>query len=87
MKLAPRDAPGYFARPDPARAGLLIYGADAMRVALRRQQAIAALVGPDGEKEMRLTRMAAADLARDPAALADAMRAQGFFPGPRAVFL
>lgn len=87
MKLAPRDAPGYFARPDPARAGLLVYGADAMRVALRRQQAIAALVGPDGEKEMRLTRMAAADLARDPAALADAMRAQGFFPGPRAVFL
>lgn len=87
MKLAPRDAPAYFARPDPARAGLLIYGADAMRVALRRQQVIAALVGPDGEKEMRLTRIAAADLAKDPAMLADAMRAQGFFPGPRVAFV
>lgn len=87
MKLAPRDAPAYFARPDPARAGLLIYGADAMRVALRRQQVIAALVGPDGEKEMRLTRIAAADLAKDPAMLEDAMRAQGFFPGPRVAFV
>ncbi|WP_111735223.1 DNA polymerase III subunit delta [Roseovarius amoyensis] len=87
MKLTPRDAPAYFARPDPARAGLLIYGADAMRVALRRQQVIAALVGPDGEKEMRLTRIAAADLAKDPATLADAMRAQGFFPGPRVAFV
>ncbi len=87
MKLAPRDAPAYFARPDPARAGLLIYGADAMRVALRRQQVIAALVGPDGEKEMRLTRIAAADLAKDAAMLADAMRAQGFFPGPRVAFV
>lgn len=87
MKLAPRDAPGYFARPDPGRAGLLIFGADAMRVALRRQQVIAALIGPEGEKEMRLARIAAADLARDPALLADAMRAQGFFPGPRVAFV
>jgi len=87
MKLAPREAPGYFARPDPDRAGLLIFGTDAMRVALRRQQVIQALVGPEGEKEMRLTRIAGADLARDPAALSDAMRAQGFFPGPRVVFV
>ena len=87
MKLAPRDAPGYFARPDPKIAGLLIYGADAMRVALRRQQVIAALVGPDGDAEMRLDRIAAADLRQTPAALQDAMRAKGFFPGPRAVHL
>ncbi|MCE8468645.1 DNA polymerase III subunit delta, partial [Rhodovulum sulfidophilum] len=43
MKLSPRDAAGYFARPDPDRPGLLIYGNDAMRVALKRQQVIAAL--------------------------------------------
>ena len=49
MKLSPRDAPGYFARPDPDRTGLLIYGADAMRVALKRQEAVAALIGPQGE--------------------------------------
>lgn len=87
MKLAPRDAPSYFAKPDPNKAGLLIYGADAMRVALRRQEVISALLGPKGEEEMRLTRLSGGDLRRDPAALPDAMRAQGFFPGLRVVFL
>ncbi|MBC7133476.1 MAG: DNA polymerase III subunit delta [Roseovarius sp.] len=83
MKLAPRDAPRYFARPDPGRAGLLIHGADAMRVALRRQEVVAALLGPNAEEEMRLTRLPAADLRRDPALVMDALKAQGFFPGPR----
>ncbi|MEM6374873.1 MAG: DNA polymerase III subunit delta [Pseudomonadota bacterium] len=87
MKLSPRDAPAYFARPDPDKMALLIYGADPMRVALRRQEVIAALLGPAGEEEMRLTRLAAGDLRRDPAALTDALRAQGFFPGLRVVFL
>lgn len=87
MKLSPRDAPRYFAKPEPDRTGLLIYGADAMRVALRRQEVIAALLGPNGEEEMRLTRLHAAELRGDPAALADALKAQGFFPGPRVVFL
>lgn len=87
MKLSGRDAPGYFARPDPRRTGLLIYGADAMRVALRRQEVIAALVGPQGEEEMRLTRMSGAELRKDSAMLLDAIKAQGFFPGPRVVFV
>ncbi|MCR9151002.1 MAG: DNA polymerase III subunit delta [Rhodobacteraceae bacterium] len=87
MKLSGAAAVRYCAAPDPARAGLLLFGPDAMRVALRRQQAIAALVGPEGEAEMRLTRMAGGDLRRDPALLTDALRAQGFFPGPRAVFV
>ncbi|GAB4285844.1 MAG: DNA polymerase III subunit delta [Roseovarius sp.] len=87
MKLSPREAAGYFARPEPNRAGLLIHGADPMRVALRRQQVIAALIGPRGSEEMRLTRLDAADLARDPAALADEMRARGFFAGPRVVLV
>jgi len=83
MKLSGAAALRYLVRPEPGRAGLLIYGADAMRVALRRQEAVAALVGPEGEAEMRLTRLAGADLRKDPAALSDAMRAQGFFSGPR----
>ena len=87
MKLSTRDAPGYFARPEPNRTGLLIYGADAMRIAIRRQEVIAALVGPDGEEEMRLARLPAADLRKDPAMLLDAIKAQGFFPGPRVVFV
>ena len=87
MKLSARDANGYFARPDPARAGLLIYGADAMRVALKRQQVIAALIGKAGEEEMRLTRLPASDLRKDGALLLDAIKEQGFFPGPRAAFV
>lgn len=87
MKLAGREATAYFAKPDPTRAGLLIYGLDSMRVALRRQEAILALVGPQGEEEMRLTRMSGADLRKDAALLSDAVKAQGFFPGPRVAFL
>ena len=87
MKLSSRDAARYFARPDPDRAGLLIHGADAMRVAVARQDAVRGLIGPEGETEMRLTRMPATDLRRDPAAASDAMRATGFFPGPRVVLI
>lgn len=87
MKLASREAAGYFSRPDPARAGILIHGADAMRVALKRQELVAALLGPGGEAELRLTRLAPADLRADPAALDSAMKARGFFPGLRVVLL
>lgn len=87
MKLSARDAPGYFAKPDKSATGLLIYGQDAMRVALRRQEVIKALIGPDGEEEMRLTRIPAADLRKDGALLLDAVKAQGFFPGLRVAFV
>jgi DNA polymerase III subunit delta len=81
------EATRYFAKPDPARAGLLIFGADAMRVALRRAEVIAALIGPDGGAEMRLSRMSGADLRKEPALLQDAVKAIGFFPGPRVAFV
>ena len=87
MKLAGAEASRFLAKPDPNRAGLLIFGADTMRVALKRQEAILALIGPDGEAEMRLTRIQAADLRKDAALLNDATRAVGFFPGPRVAFV
>jgi len=87
MKLAGRDATAYFAKPDPSRAGLLIYGADAMRVALRRQEVIRSLIGPQGEEEMRLTRMSGSDLRKDATLILDAVKAQSFFPGARVVFV
>lgn len=87
MKLTGREAAGYFKRPDPKRTGILIYGADAMRVALKRQELIAALIGPQGEEEMRLSRIAASELRKDPAMLSDALKAQSFFPGPRVAFV
>ncbi|WP_374396523.1 DNA polymerase III subunit delta [Tabrizicola sp.] len=81
------EAARYCAKPDPARAGLLIFGADAMRVALKRQEAIAALVGPEGEAEMRLSRMSGGDLRKDGSLLLDAIKEVGFFPGPRVAFV
>jgi DNA polymerase III subunit delta len=87
MKLTGAAANGYFRKPDPTHAGLLIFGADPMRIATKRQEAIAALIGPHGEEEMRLTRINAADLRKDPAALDDAIKAQGFFPGHRVAFV
>lgn len=87
MKLSTREANGYFAKPDKDKTGLLIFGSDAMRVALKRKQALAALLGPGAEDEMRLTRLDGASLRKDPASLLDAVRAVGFFPGIRAVLV
>jgi DNA polymerase-3 subunit delta len=86
MILRGADANRYLAKPDPARPGLLIFGTDPMRVALKRQDAILALAGPDAEAEMRLSRIAAGDLRREPSLLADAIKEVGFFPGPRVAF-
>ncbi|SHJ02265.1 DNA polymerase III subunit delta [Wenxinia saemankumensis] len=85
MKIAPRDAAAFVRKPPETLPGILIYGDDAGRVALRRQDLLQALVGPEAEQEMRLTRLNGSDLRSDSAALDGAMRAQGFFPGPRAV--
>lgn len=87
MKLTGGEAARYCAKPDPARAGLLIFGADTMRVALKRAEAIAALIGPNGAAEMRLTRISAPDLRKDAARLGDSLRETGFFAGPRVVLL
>lgn len=77
----------YLARPDPSRPALLIYGQDAMRVALKRAEAVAALVGPGADEEMRLTRLPGAGLKKDPAQLLDAVKEIGFFPGQRVVLV
>ncbi len=87
MKLSARDANRYFAKPDESRTGLLIYGPDAMRVALKRQEVIAALIGPQGDEEMRLTRIPGAELRKDLARLNDAIKEISFFPGPRVAFV
>ncbi|AXI44895.1 DNA polymerase III subunit delta [Sulfitobacter sp. SK012] len=87
MKLSRRDAGAVIAKPPTDKLGLLIYGGDAMRVALKRQDYLKALLGDAAEEEMRLTRIPATDLRREPAMLMDAIKAVGFFPGPRAAFV
>lgn len=87
MLLKGAEIARYLARPDPSRPGVLIYGQDAMRVAMKRAEAVKALVGEKADEEMRLTRMAGAGLKKDPAQLIDAVREVGFFPGPRVVLV
>jgi DNA polymerase-3 subunit delta len=87
VKLTGRDAARFFEAPDTGGAGALLFGPDPVRIAQRRQRLVAAMIGPDGATEMRLTRMGGADLRRDPAALNDAVKATGFFGGPRAVLV
>ena len=85
MKLTGRDASAFLRKPDPERAGILLFGSDPVRVSDARVAVVRALVGPEAEAEMRLSRLSGADLRKDPAALDDAVKAQGFFPGPRVV--
>ncbi len=85
MKLAGAKATAFFANPDKSCAGLLIFGMDAEKINTRRQEVTQALVGKDAMDEMRLTRLAAGEVRKDPALVLDAVKAQGFFPGPRAV--
>lgn len=87
MKLASREIARYAGKPDASSTGILLYGPDAMRIALRRQEIIANLTSPQADEEMRLSRMQGAELRRDTAKLIDAMKAQSFFPGPRVVFV
>lgn len=87
MNLRGAAATRFFAKPDKGTAGALIYGSDAMRVALKRQDLIAALAGPQADEEMRLTRMSGTEARSDPTAVVDALKATGFFPGPRVVFV
>jgi DNA polymerase-3 subunit delta len=85
MKLAGAKASAFFAKPDKSCAGLLIFGMDAEKISTRRQEVTLALVGDTAMEEMRLTRLSASEVRKDPALVLDALKAQGFFSGPRAV--
>jgi DNA polymerase III subunit delta len=87
VKLSGTEAARGLAKPDAARAGILLYGPDPMLVALTRQALVDGLIGAEGAAEMRLERIEAGELRRDPARLGDALRARGFFPGHRVVLV
>ncbi|NCX20227.1 MAG: DNA polymerase III subunit delta [Rhodobacteraceae bacterium] len=87
MKLNGRDISALVAKPDDLTPAVLFYGADAMRVALKREEYLKNLLGPNADKEIRLARFSAGELKKEPAMLQDALKAQGFFPGQRAVFV
>jgi len=87
VKLSGRDAQAFFRKPDATGAGVLIHGADASRVSVHGKEVAEKLLGPAGADEMRLTRLSAGEIRRDPAALQDALKAQGFFPGQQVVLV
>ena len=81
MKLNGRDISALVAKPDDRTPAVLFYGADAMRVALKREEYLKNLLGPNADEEMRLARFSASELKKEPAMLQDALKAQGFFQG------
>ena len=63
---------------------MLLHGPDPAQIATHRRDLIDALTEGDG---LRLDRVEPETARRDPAALADALRARAFFPGRRAVLV
>jgi len=84
VKLSGDAAARFARRPDPETVGVLLHGVDAGQVALHRRDLVAAVTEGDA---MRLSRLDPDAVRRDPAALADALRARGFFPGRMAVLI
>ena len=87
MKLSSRDLISFFESPPKGVAGILIYGNDHMRVASKRQKLIQSLLGPKAEEEMRLSRISRENLKKAPDQAIDLCKAQGFFPGKRALLI
>lgn len=87
MKLKAHEVAGFLAAPNRGQAAILIYGTDPMRIADGRARAALAIGGPEADRDMRLTRIAGGDLRKDPAGLLDAVKARGFFDGPRVVVI
>ncbi len=87
MKLFGRDASRYIRKPNLKSPGMLIYGADNLRVSYCLGLAVESLLGDGGAKEMRLDRIVGRDLQRDPDWIGLAVKAQGFFEGRRVVLV
>ena len=87
MKMSARDGAAFLRSPREDVALVLLFGPDAMRNSLTRQDFLKKVLGDTAEEDMRLTRMTGAELRSNAAALQDAMKAIGFFPGKRGVLV
>ena len=87
MKLSGRNLASFFEAPPKGVMGVLIYGNDPMRVASKRQKLIHAILGPNADEEMRLARISRENLKKSPEQAIDLCKAQGFFPGQRALLI
>lgn len=80
------DVASFLARPDPARAVVLIFGPDAGLVSERCEAIIAASVD-DARDPFAVLRIAGDDIAADPARLVDEAQAIPMFGGRRAIWV
>ena len=87
MKLTSRDVFSFFNSPPKGITGVLIYGNDPMRVSDKRHQFIKSLLGSNAAEEMRLARISRENLKKEPEQAIDLCKAQGFFPGERALLI
>ena len=87
MRLTNRDLISFFESPPKGVAGVLIYGTDHMRIASKRQELVHSLLGPRADEEMRLARISRENLKKAPEQAIDLCKAQGFFPGQRALLI
>ena len=87
MKLTTSDSARFFTKPDLSKTGVLLFGPDPMRIALKRQALIALALGKEPQADMRLTRVTGADLRKTPALATDALKAISFFEGRRVVWI
>ena len=87
MKLPSRDVVSFFKSPPKGITGVLIYGNDPMRVSDKREQFINSLLGSNADEEMRLARISRENLKKAPEQAIDLCKAQGFFPGERALVI
>ena len=87
MKLISRDVVSFFNAPPKGITGVLIYGNDPMRVSDKRHQFIKSLLGSNAAEEMRLARISRENLKKEPEQAIDLCKAQGFFPGERALLI
>lgn len=85
MKLRAADLRRSLARPATVPRGLLLFGEDAARVVMLRDEAIAALGGPQAEADMRVLRLMAQEARSHPDSIANGLTQMGFFPGVRIV--
>ena len=84
MKLSGARARTFCEAPAAGVRGALLYGPDPALIAAARQRLVTAVSEGDA---LRLTRLAAREATRDPAAIDEALRARGFFPGRRLVLI
>ena len=87
MKLTNREINSFFESPPRGLIGVLIYGNDHIRVADKKQKLIYSMLGPKADEEMRLAKISIENLKKSPEQAIDLCKAQGFFPGQRAVLI